>query len=80
MGCCWEEDGMGGGPPGFNRCTGLVTVGGAEVAAVFDGRLETAAIAAAAACPIVCAVCGVADEAEAANAACKRRVLYERRG
>ena len=71
---------MGGGPPGLDRCAGFVTVGGAEVTAVFDGRFDTAAMAAAAACPIVCAVCGVADEAEAAKAACKRRVLYERRG
>lgn len=63
----------------FTPAGTIVVVGGADVVAD-DGRAATAAIAAAAACPIVCAVCGVADEADAASAACKRRVLYDKRG
>ena len=90
MGCCWGPGGIGAGadaPPTFGG--GWVRICGGGAAAVVlvidetgggcaidvDGRFETAAIAAAAACPIVCAVWGVAEDAEAAMAACKRRVL-----
>jgi hypothetical protein len=84
IGCCCGDDGIGvgGGTTEFSNDGGAVFVVTVVVVPVNDevGRADTAAIAAAAACPIVCAVCGVADEADAASAACKRRVLYDKRG